>query len=210
MSNEPGATEVAVRIAEVLEWLGVPYAIGGALALGVHGVPRMTFDVDLNVDLGVAAFFLGDEPGSVLAETGLTFDAPLPEIRRRAENDGFVRGRVDDVVVDVFFPSVRYLQDAMTRRVQVPLRGRRVSVVGLNDLVVMKLVFGRLKDFADIETLARHGRHPIDRDFVERHLVEILHPDDAASRMAALDACIQGAGMGATLTGSPRDRDGEP
>ena len=68
--------------------------------------------------------------------------------------------------------------------------GREVPVIGLNDLVVMKTVFGRTKDFADIESLARYGREPIDRDFVARHVREILHPDDAERRLETLAACI--------------------
>jgi hypothetical protein len=30
----------------------IPYALGGALALGAHGVPRGTLDVDINVFVG--------------------------------------------------------------------------------------------------------------------------------------------------------------
>ena len=54
-------------------------------------------------------------------------------------------------------------------------------------------VSGRTRDFADIESLARYGREPIDRDFVARHVREILHPDDAERRLEALTACLGGA-----------------
>ena len=43
------AAAAGVRIAQALEAAGVPYALGGALALGAHGVPRGTLDVDVNV-----------------------------------------------------------------------------------------------------------------------------------------------------------------
>jgi len=43
------AAEAAQRIADRLESSGLPYAIGGALALGVAGIPRGTIDVDVNV-----------------------------------------------------------------------------------------------------------------------------------------------------------------
>jgi hypothetical protein len=45
-----GKSEVhkaARAIARVLEAEGIPYAIAGALALGVHGRPRLTDDVDI-------------------------------------------------------------------------------------------------------------------------------------------------------------------
>ena len=185
-----GAVEVATTIAAVFDRLGVVYAMGGALALGAHGVPRMTFDVDINVGLASDAF-LSDELGDTLTrECGLTFDHPIAEVRREASDSGFVRGSVGPIKVDFFFPAAEYLEGVMSRRTELPLLGREVPVVGLNDLVVMKTVFGRTKDFADIESLARYGREPIDRDFVARHVREILHPDDAARRLEMLDTCL--------------------
>ena len=40
------AAEAGTRIARALDAAGIAHAIGGALALGVHGVPRGTLDVD--------------------------------------------------------------------------------------------------------------------------------------------------------------------
>ena len=44
----PSASEAARRIADALEAAGIPYGIGGALALGVWGFPRATKDVDVD------------------------------------------------------------------------------------------------------------------------------------------------------------------
>jgi hypothetical protein len=45
------ALDAALRIARAFETHGVPYAIGGALAYGLYGIPRATNDVDVNVFL---------------------------------------------------------------------------------------------------------------------------------------------------------------
>jgi hypothetical protein len=45
------ALEVALRVARVLEGLGVPYLVGGSLASSFHGLPRSTQDADLVADL---------------------------------------------------------------------------------------------------------------------------------------------------------------
>ncbi len=45
MTEDVDAGQVAERVAEALEVAGLPYAIGGALAMGVHGYPRGTLDV---------------------------------------------------------------------------------------------------------------------------------------------------------------------
>jgi len=46
---ERSAVDAAQRIADTLEDAGMSYAIGGALALAIAGVPRGTADVDVNV-----------------------------------------------------------------------------------------------------------------------------------------------------------------
>ena len=72
-----GAVEVATAIAAVFDRLGLTYAMGGALALGAHGVPRMTFDVDINVGLASDAF-LSDELADTLSrDCGLAFEHPI-------------------------------------------------------------------------------------------------------------------------------------
>jgi hypothetical protein len=42
---------VTLTVADALEALGVPYAIGGSLASALHGVMRATMDADLVADL---------------------------------------------------------------------------------------------------------------------------------------------------------------
>ena len=49
MSVERSAADAAQLLAIALEAAGIPYAIGGALALAIAGVPRGTADVDINV-----------------------------------------------------------------------------------------------------------------------------------------------------------------
>ena len=47
----PEQIEVTLTVADVLEQLGIPYAIGGSFASAVHGVMRATMDADLVADL---------------------------------------------------------------------------------------------------------------------------------------------------------------
>ncbi|MCZ7535932.1 MAG: nucleotidyltransferase family protein [Acidimicrobiia bacterium] len=46
---------LAVRLAEVFEELGIPYALGGSLASSLLGEPRTTVDVDIAVRLDVVS-----------------------------------------------------------------------------------------------------------------------------------------------------------
>jgi hypothetical protein len=49
MAEPATAAEVARTVADALDRHGLPYAIGGAIALGFHAVPRATVDVDVNI-----------------------------------------------------------------------------------------------------------------------------------------------------------------
>jgi hypothetical protein len=42
---------VAVRVANALERVGIPYLLGGSLASAIHGEPRATLDVDFAVHM---------------------------------------------------------------------------------------------------------------------------------------------------------------
>lgn len=55
-------TDVMDELAEGLEMQGVPYVIGGAFALAIHGTPRFTYNLDVMIlaDLGRARSALSD------------------------------------------------------------------------------------------------------------------------------------------------------
>ncbi len=44
-------TRLTLLVAQTLEQLGIPYAIGGSLASSLHGVMRATLDVDIVADM---------------------------------------------------------------------------------------------------------------------------------------------------------------
>jgi hypothetical protein len=47
----PEPTAVTLKVIDALEVLGIRYLISGSFASSIHGVARMTADVDLVVDL---------------------------------------------------------------------------------------------------------------------------------------------------------------
>ena len=73
-----------------------------------------------------------------------------------------------------------------TRRRRVTLFGRPLWILAAEDLAVLKLMFFRRKDLADVEALLRELGPAIDRGFVRAKLVELVGADD--ERLAALGA----------------------
>lgn len=84
--------------------------------------------------------------------------------------------------VDVFVPSIPYYGELEIRRRRVPLLGGSVWILGPEDLVVLKLMFFRRKDLADVEAVLRDQRGSLDRSFVRSRLIELVGADDERIR----------------------------
>jgi hypothetical protein len=110
---ERGAAESAQRIADALEGAAIPYAIGGALALAVAGVPRGTADVDVNVFIGRDRFA---ELVATLRAVGLDIDEVAAPVHAR--RDGMFVARYDGMRIDVFLPSIPFSDEAARTRVR--------------------------------------------------------------------------------------------
>lgn len=174
--SELDPVEAARRIADALEEAGVPYAIGGAIALGYWGAAGGTQGVDLNIFLDA-----GEEgPGlDALARAGVRFDRALAE--REIAEGGYVRGALDRTPVDAFFDSIPLHDSAAQRVVVRPLAGRPARILSAEDLCVLKLLFFRGKDIVDIERLVALSP-ALDRSYVRGWLVDCMGEDDVRVR----------------------------
>jgi len=173
-----GAAEAAQRIADSLEASGISYAIGGALALAVAGVPRGTADVDVNT------FVPDSELGRVmdaLAALGIVIDREAST--SRAARDGMFIGHWDGMRIDVFLPSIPFAHEAARTRVRVTTAdGWSGWFLAPEAITVFKLLFFRGKDIVDLERLvAVRGEH-LDHAYVRRWIVEMMGETDERTR----------------------------
>jgi len=173
--SDATAVEVARSLADALDKREISYAIGGALALGFYAVPRATVDVDINVFL---------DPSKrlplildVLESAGFVADAKLDVLAKNAVQEGQFRGRISGLRVDVFVPAIPYYASLAERRREVILLGHPLWILGPEDLVVLKMVFFRRKDLADVEAVLR-DQEDLDRDFVRATLISLVGRDD--------------------------------
>jgi hypothetical protein len=178
-----GAAEAAQRIADALEEAGLPYAIGGALALAIAGVPRGTADVDVNV-------FVGEDRVAdvidALRRVGVEVDATAAVAR--AHHDGMFVGRWDGMRIDVFLPSIPFAEEAGLTRIRVTDdTGWSGWFLSAEAIAVFKLLFFRGKDVVDLERLVA-VRAELDRDYVRRWIVEMM--GDSDERVARWDAIV--------------------
>ena len=180
------AATLARRLADALEAEGLPYAIGGALALGHYTPPRATVDVDLNVFIAVPEEI--DTLLGCLRACGFEPDDPSA-VERTAVEDGQFRGRIHGMRVDVFVPALDLYASLERGRRRVSFAGRPGWIVGPEDLATLKMLFFRRKDLADVEALVRAQGSGFDRAVVRARLVELVGDED--ERVREWDAIVE-------------------
>jgi hypothetical protein len=144
--------ETTALLAE-LERRDVPYAVAGALALAIHGVPRATTDIDLLVrpESVEAALAAASARGFGVGALPRRFSDGLV-VRRSTKVDAVELLTLDLLVVNENLESVW----ASRERVQTE-RGA-VWVVSRAGLIGMKAWAGREQDLADIRRLQELDR----------------------------------------------------
>ncbi len=121
----------ARRVSAALTHLRVPHALVGGLAVGIHGHPRATKDVD---------FIVGEE----------AFASTFPLLTFRPELLAVVQWGVVDLIAALPGDPVLLLDLTLDPAGAIP-------VVGVEVLVVTKLRASRTQDLADVEALVRAG-----------------------------------------------------
>jgi hypothetical protein len=134
---------------------GVPHAFGGALALAFCvGAPRATADIDINVFVGA------EEAAAVLAALppGITRNATSARTARSRDQ---VRVWWDDTPITLFFTYHPLQVDAARHVRSVPFGEVPLPVLSCTHLAVLKVIFDRTRDWADLEAMT-------DADSVDR------------------------------------------
>jgi hypothetical protein len=157
----------------LLNGAGVPYVVTGGLAVVLHGVDRLTADVDLAIDLTTGAprqlveqlTTAGYRPAAPVDPLGLADDAIRSAwIEQRGMKvfsfwDRDHRRPTIDVMLDNPVP----FGELYERSGQVTFRATPIRIASIRDLIRMKQYAGRPQDIADIVRLeeilkAEHGK----------------------------------------------------
>lgn len=156
------------RLLDKLAQQQIRYVLVGGLAVNLHGVPRLTADLDLvlALDPDNMARFLG-----LMADLGYRPRVPAdpmgladPATRRAwIEEKGmmafsFWRPETPFADVDVLISSVVPFEELWNHRVLKQLGPTVVAVASIPHLKALKNVAGRKQDLADIEALTQVER----------------------------------------------------
>ncbi len=144
--------ELANDFKEFLKLLrahGVEYLLIGGYAVGCHGYPRATNDLDLWI--GIAP---NNASRVVKALRDFGFDVPELSTDLFLKADQIVRMGVEPVRIEVMtsISGVEF-EECYRERLETKLDDEPVSLINLRHLRLNKKASGRLKDLSDLENL---------------------------------------------------------
>ncbi len=146
----------------------VQYALAGGWAFSALIEPRATTDIDLLILLDRPSRETIQSLLAPLFESLIVHPAPMTMRGISMWRTVGVRRR-EEVVVDFLLADSAFLQAALSRKQQIPWRGESVSIVTLEDLILLKMLAGRLQDQADLEKIeARRSEFQIDWAYVNK------------------------------------------
>jgi Nucleotidyl transferase of unknown function (DUF2204) len=167
------AFTATTRVMDVLQAAGVPCAVGGSIAMQVSGFARATIDGDINVFVPMEEA-LGTF--QALADAGFDVD-PIVAARVAAER-GDGRFYVEGVRVDLFFNSIPLHTDAARRTRDLWIGDAVYPALSPEDLVVLKALFNRGKDWIDITRIIAVMGTAFEAGYCRRQLVAHAGADD--------------------------------
>ena len=146
----------------------ITYLVVGGIAVVLYGVNRLTWDVDLAVEL--TAENLGSLE-TILKRIGFSrrIPAPIqgladPKVRKQwTEQKGmkvysFMEQHPPGRIIDVMVKPLRNFRAVYARRVTVTIQGIKVPLIPVDLLAQMKREAGRPEDLLDLKALRELGR----------------------------------------------------
>lgn len=151
------------RIFRELNSSKIDYLVVGGLAVNFHGVPRMTYDIDLMILLQSENII---RLITKLNEWDYRPKVPInpieladEEIRNSWINEkgmkalNFYSETSPIGEIDVLFDSPIKYDELKSRAVMIELEGEKIPVASIHDLIELKQRSGRNQDIADVEYL---------------------------------------------------------
>lgn len=154
-----------VRLFEELE---ITYAVMGGIAVGAHGIPRPTHDLDFTIsikrhrlpELYSAVEQLGYSVPDAFAAGWVDLVAEMPLVRIRQ----WVEGKAIDI--DMFLAESEFQESVLARRVLAELDAGVAWVVSAEDLILLKLIASRPRDIGDVfDVFLAQGQ--LDEDYMQ-------------------------------------------
>jgi len=146
-----------------LNEIGIDYLVVGGLAVNFHGIPRMTYDIDLMILLESENIL---KLVRKLTQWGYRPKIPIDakDLVDETKRNSWVREKGMKALnfynetlpigeIDIVIDSPIPYKELKTRAIKIKLQDEKIPTVSIHDLIELKLRAGRKQDLADVEHL---------------------------------------------------------
>lgn len=143
--------------------LGIDYLVVGGLAVNFHGVPRMTYDIDLMILLQPENIL---KIISKLTQWGYHPKVPIDpkDLADEKKRNAWIRDKGMRALnfynetlpigeIDLVLESPIPYDELKGRAIKIELQGEKIPIISIHDLIELKLHAGRKQDLFDVEHL---------------------------------------------------------
>lgn len=161
-------------LVSLLDRLSIEYVLMGGLVVRAYSIPRATEDIDLTLALDferLAEFY------QALDEHGFEIPEPyrngwLDELKgmQLVKIKRYIAGHSVDI--DLFLVVSKFQEEIMRRRRMADVEGRQLWIASPEDLVLLKLISGRPRDWIDVgDVFFTQG--DLDEQYMKRWATEL-------------------------------------
>ncbi|MCD6093965.1 MAG: nucleotidyltransferase [Candidatus Omnitrophica bacterium] len=160
--------EALKAMINILEISGIDYCLFGGLAMQAYKHIRATMDVDLMLAIDskqISNFILK------LEKEGFKFDRNRGiakigdfEFLRFIYTD---KKQGIDIYLDLVTLKTDFQNEIIRRKQKIDLFGFKVNIASCEDLILLKILSGRMLDRADVQALIEANKQELDRDYLK-------------------------------------------
>ena len=169
MEEDP--RHLLVKIANILDKIGIPYFVTGGMAVLIWGRPRFTADIDIIVELELKEVDILVDYLSSLGEDSYVDKEMIKDALISEGEFNFVHG---DTGIKVDFWVLKkepFELSKLKRRVGKDIIGKKVYFSSPEDLILSKLLWRKQgageKHIEDAESVIRISKEKIDMDYLK-------------------------------------------
>ena len=186
MSSPRPVADLLTALARGLSALGVRWFLFGAQAAILHGVARLSADVDVTVDLGVRSI---RDVVETLSREG--FEPRVTDVTSFVEATRVIPlvHAASRMPLDLVLAGPGLEEGFFIRAVERRIGEVAVPVASAEDLVAMKILAGRPRDLEDVASIVR-ARRDLDLPMVRDTLRVLERALDRADLVAELERIV--------------------
>lgn len=166
MAGESDLAHILTELLDELNRRNVQYALAGGWAFSALVEPRATTDIDILILLDPPLRETIQSLVSSVFASLIVHPAPMKFRGISIWRCTGIRGN-QEIVVDLLLADSEFLQSALVRKKEISFGGQIVCILTLEDLILMKMIAGRLQDKADLEKIAQ-AELQVDQAYIEQ------------------------------------------